>query len=31
MAARWIFLSFSVDGFLLTDDYAGVIYYVYEK
>ena len=24
-------LSFSVDGFLLTDDYAGVIYYVYEK
>jgi glucose/arabinose dehydrogenase len=24
-------LSFGVDGFLLTDDYAGVIYYVYEK
>jgi len=24
-------LSFGVDGFLLTDDYAGVVYYVYEK
>lgn len=24
-------LSFGIDGFLLTDDYAGVIYYVYEK
>jgi glucose/arabinose dehydrogenase len=24
-------LSFGVDGFLLTDDYAGVIYYVYAK
>jgi len=24
-------LSFGTDGFLLTDDYAGVIYYVYQK
>jgi glucose/arabinose dehydrogenase len=24
-------LRFGVDGFLLTDDYAGVVYYVYEK
>lgn len=24
-------LSFRVNGFLLTDDYAGVVYYVYEK
>lgn len=24
-------LSFGVDGFLLTDDVAGVVYYVYEK
>lgn len=24
-------LQFRVDGFLLTDDYAGVVYYVYEK
>ena len=24
-------LSFGVDGFLLTDDYAGVVYYVHEK
>ena len=24
-------LSFGVDGFLLTDDSAGVVYYVYEK
>jgi glucose/arabinose dehydrogenase len=24
-------MSFGIDGFLLTDDYAGVIYYVYEK
>ena len=24
-------LSFGIDGFLLTDDYAGVVYYVYEK
>jgi glucose/arabinose dehydrogenase len=24
-------LSFGVNGFLLTDDYAGVVYYVYEK
>lgn len=24
-------LSFGVEGFLLTDDYAGVVYYVYEK
>jgi glucose/arabinose dehydrogenase len=24
-------LRFGVDGFLLTDDYAGVIYYVYEE
>jgi len=24
-------LSFGIDGFLLTDDYAGVIYYVYQK
>ncbi len=24
-------LSFGVDGFLMTDDYAGVVYYVYEK
>jgi glucose/arabinose dehydrogenase len=24
-------MSFGVDGFLLTDDYAGVIYYVYQK
>ena len=24
-------LSFGIDGFLLTDDYAGVVYYVHEK
>jgi glucose/arabinose dehydrogenase len=24
-------LRFGIDGFLLTDDYAGVVYYVYEK
>lgn len=24
-------MSFGIDGFLLTDDYAGVVYYVYEK
>lgn len=24
-------LSFGIDGFLLTDDYAGVVYYIYEK
>jgi glucose/arabinose dehydrogenase len=24
-------MSFGIDGFLLTDDYAGVIYYVYQK
>jgi len=24
-------LSFGIDGFLLTDDYAGVVYYVYQK
>jgi glucose/arabinose dehydrogenase len=24
-------LSFGVDGFLLTDDSAGVVYYVFEK
>jgi hypothetical protein len=24
-------LSFGINGFLLTDDYAGVVYYVYEK
>jgi hypothetical protein len=24
-------LSFGIDGFLLTDDRAGVVYYVYEK
>jgi glucose/arabinose dehydrogenase len=24
-------LSFGIDGFLLTDDYSGVVYYVYEK
>ena len=24
-------LSFGINGFLLTDDYSGVVYYIYEK